>query len=87
MKIETFTLKPITYDAVKKDISNLKTDCSTGFGTIPVKYLKPASEYITSPITNIINNCIKTNSFPKMWKISKDFTNTESKSTNKTFRL
>ena len=63
---DTFTLKPTTYDAVKKEINNLKNDCSTGFDTIPVKYLKPASEYIASPVTNIINNCIKTSSFPKM---------------------
>ena len=68
---DTFTLKPTTYDAVKKEINNLKNDCSTGFDTIPVKYLKPASEYIASPITNIINNCITTNSFPKMWKIAR----------------
>ena len=54
---------------VKKEIKNLKNDCSAGFDTIPVKYLKPVSECIASPTTNIINNCIKTNSFPKMWKI------------------
>ena len=41
---DTFTLKLATYDAVKKEINNLKNDCSTGFDTIPVKYLKPASE-------------------------------------------
>ena len=63
---DTFFLKPTTYDAVKKEINNLKKDCSTGFNTIPVKYLKPALECIASPILNIINNCIKTNSFPKM---------------------
>ena len=58
-----FTLKPITY-AVKKEVNNLKNDCSTGFKTIPVKYLKLVS-------SNIINNCIKTSSFPKMWKIAR----------------
>ena len=68
---DTFTLKPTTYDAVKKEINNLKSDCSTGFDTISAKYLKPASEYIASSITNIINNCITTNSFPKMWKIAR----------------
>ena len=67
---DTLTLKPTTYDAVKKEINNLKNDCSTGFDTIPVKYLKLVSEYIVSLMTNIINNCIKTNSFPKMWKIA-----------------
>ena len=40
---DTFTLKPTTYHAVKKDINNLKTDCSAGFDTIPVKYLEPTS--------------------------------------------
>ena len=68
---DTLTLKPTTYDAVKKEINNLKNDCSTGFDTIPVKYLKVVSEYIASLITNMINNCIKTNSFPKMWKIAR----------------
>ena len=43
---DTFTVNPTTYDAVKKEINNLKNDCSTGFDTIFVKYLKPASEYI-----------------------------------------
>ena len=43
---DTFTLKPTTYDAVKKEINNLKSDCSTGFDTIPVKYHKLVSEYI-----------------------------------------
>ena len=62
---DTFTLKLTT---VKKEINNLKNGCSTGFDTIPVKYLKLVSDYIVSPITNI-NNCIKANSFPKMWKI------------------
>ena len=68
---DTFTLKSTTYDAVKKEINNLKNDCSTSFDTIPVKYLKLVSEYIASPITNIINNCIKDNNFPKMWKIAR----------------
>ena len=68
---DTFTIKPTTYDAVKKEINNLKNDCSTGFDTIPVKYLKPASEYIATPITNFINNCINTNCFPKIWKIAR----------------
>ena len=68
---DTSTLKLTTCDAVKKEINNLKKDYSTGFDKILVKYLKSASEYIASPIRNIINNCIKTNSFPKMWKISR----------------
>ena len=71
MKIKTHLLSNRQHDTVKKEINNLKNDCSTGFDTIPVKHLKPASEYIVSPITNIISNCIKTNSFPKMKKIAR----------------
>ena len=41
---DTFTLKSTTYDAVKKEINNLKNDYSTGFNTILVKYLKLVSE-------------------------------------------
>ena len=41
---DTFTLKPTPYDAVKKEINNLKNDCSTGLDTISVKYLKLVSE-------------------------------------------
>ena len=40
---DTFVLKPTTYHAVKKEINNLKNDCSTGFDTIPVKYLEHTS--------------------------------------------
>ena len=67
---DTRTLKPTTCYAVKKEINNMKNYCSTGFDTIPVKYLKLVSEYIASLMTNIITNCIKANSFPKMWKIA-----------------
>ena len=68
---DTFTLTPTTYDAIKKECNNLKNDCSTGFDTISVKYLKLVSQYIASPITNTPNNCIKANSFRKMWKIAR----------------
>ena len=37
---DTFTLNPAKYATVRKEINNLKNDCSTGFNTIPVKYLK-----------------------------------------------
>ena len=50
---DTFTLKPTTYDTAKKEINNLKNDCSTGFDTILVKFLKPASEYFASQISSI----------------------------------
>ena len=44
---DTFTLKPAKYATVRKEINNLKNDCSTGFDTIPVKYQKKY-QYISS---------------------------------------
>ena len=34
----------------------LKNDCSTGFDAIPVKYLKPVVDHLTSPLVHIINS-------------------------------
>ena len=66
---DTRTLKPTTCDAVKKETNNLKNYCSTGFDTIPVKYLKLVSEYIASLMTNIITNCIKSKSTNKTFRL------------------
>ena len=43
---------------VYKIITNLKNDCSSGHDNIPVRYLKPVAEYITSPMVHIINTSI-----------------------------
>ena len=68
---QAFRLKPTTYDEVKKIILNLRNDCSSGYDSLPVKFLKPVYEYITSPLVHIINNCIKTGTFPNQWKIAR----------------
>ena len=35
-----------------------------------MKFVKLAKDYISGPITHIINRCIVTSSFPKLWKIA-----------------
>ena len=64
-------LRPTTYDEVNKIISNLRNDCSSGYDAIPIKYLKPVCDFITSPMVHIINNAIKTGVFPEKWKIAR----------------
>ena len=45
-------------------------DCSTGYDHIPASFIKPVSEFLVSPITFIINNFIKINQFPDIWKLA-----------------
>lgn len=60
-----------TYEEVNKIIRNLRSDCSSGHDNIPVKFLKPVHDYITSPLVHIINSCITTRSFPDLWKLAR----------------
>ena len=68
---QSFHLNHTNYNEVYKIITNLKNDCSSGHGNIPVRYLKSVAEYITSPMVNIINTSIDQEIFPKQWKISR----------------
>ena len=68
---DSFHLRPATYDEVSKAIQKLRSDCSTGHDNIPSKFIKPVSQYLTSPLTDIINSCIQSLTFPEEWKISR----------------
>ena len=46
----------------------LRSDTLTGPDGIPVKFAKLVAESIAGPIIVIINNCIRTGYFPKVWK-------------------
>ena len=61
---ETFKIKHTNYNEVRKIILGIKNDCSTDDGGIPIRYMKPVVDDITSPLVNIINNCIDKNVFP-----------------------
>ena len=70
-KENSFRLKPVTSDDVEKCIKSIRNDCSTGYDNIPASFIKPISEYISSPLTFIINNFIKEAKFPSQWKIAR----------------
>lgn len=63
--------QPVTYHDITKAIQSIRKDCSTGYDTIPAKFLKIAVDHIASPLCHIINACIKSNHFPKQWKVSR----------------
>lgn len=56
---------------MKRIITSLRNDCSTGYDQIPVKFLKPVADNITSPIVHIINNSIDQQIFPDSWKTAR----------------
>ena len=44
-----FVIKHTTFTELNRFISELRNDCSSGFDNIPVKFIKPVAEDITSP--------------------------------------
>ncbi|XP_026326060.1 uncharacterized protein LOC113234789 [Hyposmocoma kahamanoa] len=57
-------------EEIEREITNLKTDCSPGWDGISSKILKQISPFITPVLTNIINRCISTGTFPEAFKKS-----------------
>ena len=55
---------------VEKEIDKLRCDTSTVIDQIPMKFVKLAKEHISGPLTHLINRCIATSSFPRLWKIA-----------------
>ena len=70
-EMSTFALRNVSSGEVLKEISRLRSDCSTGVDQIPVKFVKLANDYLSGPLTYIINSCINTSSFPKTWKTTR----------------
>ena len=66
-----FNMRNVTYDEVRKAINSLRSDCSTGFDNIPVKYVKMMAESLISPVTHLINECINKSIFPSAWKTAR----------------
>jgi len=59
----SLTINKVNYHKVQQILTSLKNDCSS-HDEIPVRYIKPVTEYVVSPIVHIINTCIeKKNNF------------------------
>ena len=66
-----FKIQHTNYDQIKKIILGLKNDCSSGYDNIPVRFIKPVSDHLISPLVHIINNSIDKKFFPNSWKIAR----------------
>ena len=49
----------------------IRNDCSKKYDHIPATFIKAVSEFLVSPITFTINNFIKINQFPDIWKLAR----------------
>ena len=61
----------IDTEEVLKEISLLRSDCSTSIDQIPVKYVKQVGDFLTGPLAHIINVCISNSQFPHIWKTAR----------------
>ena len=66
-----FQLRTVSTGEVLKEISLLRSDCSTGVDQIPVKYVKQVGDFLTGPFAHIINVCISNSQFPRIWKTAR----------------
>ena len=64
----TFEFKEINIKSVFKQLSNLKTNKSTGLDGISAKLLKDTAAIIAPTLTDIFNQSLKLSVFPKIWK-------------------
>ena len=64
----TFEFKEIKIKSVFKQLSNLKTNKSTGLDGISKRLLKDAAAIIAPTLTDIFNQSLKSSVFPKIWK-------------------
>ncbi|CAB3992277.1 Hypothetical predicted protein, partial [Paramuricea clavata] len=68
---DEFQLRNVTYSEVKMELLRIRKDCSSGYDNIPMRLIQPVIEDTVSPLTHIINSCIKNNIFPQTWKVSR----------------
>lgn len=61
----------ISEDSVKKALSRAKNKFTAGPDLIPAFLLRDCASVFTSPLTKLFNLCLKTCSFPHIWKYTK----------------
>ena len=66
-----FQLQPVTYENIEKCIRMIWKDCSMGYDHILASFIILVSKFLVPSITFIINNFIKVNQFPDIWKLAR----------------
>lgn len=68
--IDTLNISCITENDYAKAIKKLKPKRASGSDGIPPYVIKGCAEYLKKPLLHIYNLCIKTSTFPHLWKLS-----------------
>lgn len=86
-ELNRLSLRHTSYGEVLHEISQLRSDYSTGYHQIPVRYVKLVKDYLVGPLMHIINICMDT-PFPQTRKAAKisPIPKTDSPATEKDFR-
>ena len=66
-----FQIRTVTLKEVIHELRNIRTDCSTRLDNIPANMIKMVADYLGSPLTDVINTCIKTLYFLSAWKLAR----------------
>lgn len=68
---QNFKFPMITRLEVLRLLKSLKRNKETGLDDLPPRLLKDSAEYISAPLTYLINLSITTNMIPTDWKMAK----------------
>ena len=67
----SFQIRIVTLKEVIHELRNIRSDCSTGPDNIPANMIKMVADYLGTPLTDVINTCIKNLYFPSAWKLAR----------------
>ena len=70
-KVDKFNLEPISREETWGHIKSIPPKNSSGFDNIPSKLINAAAAILTAPLTEIINKCFQSGSFPQKLKLAK----------------
>ena len=69
--VDSFFMNPTTPDEIKSITLSLKNNNSCGYDNINIKVIKAAIPFLSNPLSEIINNSLKTGIVPDNCKIAK----------------
>ena len=71
VKKPSFKLRSVSYKETLEEVKSIRNDCSTGNDNIRISLVKLVAGNISSPLTCIINECIRLSVFPTEWKCAR----------------
>ena len=67
----SFKLRSVSYKETLQKVKRIRNGCSVGNDNMPISLVKLVAENVASPLTYIINECIRLSVFPVEWKCAR----------------